>query len=60
MASEAEKNDYTLNNLDNSKIREIFSQIDLAQARITKDQEEIDVLAKETDELLNKLEYMAS
>ena len=34
MASEAEKNDYTLNNLDNSKIREIFSQIDLAQARI--------------------------
>lgn len=47
-------NSYTI------KTEEIFSQIDLAQARITKDQEEIQSLAKETDELLNQLEYKAS
>ena len=52
--------DSTLNNLDSNKIEEIFSKIDLAQARITKDQEEIQSLAKETDELLNQLKYKAS
>ena len=51
---------YLLNHLDSDKTEEIFTQIDLTQARITKDQEEIEVLAKETDKLLNKLEYMAS
>ena len=40
---------------DINKIKEIFSQIDLAQARIVKDQEEINSLAKETDDLLNQL-----
>ena len=40
---------------DSNKIEEIFSQIDLAQARILKDQEEINSLAKETDDLLNQL-----
>ncbi|MDJ0899365.1 MAG: hypothetical protein QNJ55_11185 [Xenococcus sp. MO_188.B8] len=51
--------DYTLNNLDSTKTEEILSQIDLAQARISKDQEEIESLAKETDKLLNQLEYKA-
>lgn len=37
-----------------------FDRIDLAQARILKEQEEIQVLAKETDDLLNQLEYKAS
>lgn len=60
LVSVAKKYHNTLDDLDSAKTGEIFSQIDLAQARITKDQEEIDVLAKETDELLNKLEYMAS
>jgi tRNA isopentenyl-2-thiomethyl-A-37 hydroxylase MiaE len=49
-----------LHNSDSSKIEAVFSQIDLAQARITKDQEEIQSLAKETDDLLNQLEYKAS
>lgn len=47
-------------NSDSSRIEAVFSQIDLAQARITKDQEEIQSLAKETDDLLNQLEYKAS
>ena len=51
--------DYTLNNLDSTKTEEIISQIDLAQARISKDQEEIESLAKETDKLLNQLEDKA-
>ncbi|MGL6345194.1 MAG: hypothetical protein ACRC80_39340, partial [Waterburya sp.] len=49
-----------LHNSDSSKIEAIFSEIDLAQARITKDQEEIHSLAKKTDYLLNQLEYKAS
>jgi hypothetical protein len=48
------------NDPNNSKIEEIFSQIDLAQARIIKDQVEIQSLAEEADELLNQLEYKAS
>jgi hypothetical protein len=48
-----------LHNPDSSKIEAIFNQIDLAQARISKDQEEIQSLAKETDELLNQWEYKA-
>lgn len=40
-------------------IQGTFAQIDLAQARIIKEQEEIQVLAKETDDLLNQLEYKA-
>lgn len=47
----------SFDDLDNNKSEEIFSQIDLAQARIAKDQEEIEFLAAETDELLNQLEY---
>ena len=60
IASLEEGYDYSFNNLDSNKTEEIFSQIDLAQARIAKDQEEIQSLAKETDELLNQLEYKAS
>jgi hypothetical protein len=41
-------------------LQEIFHEIDLAQARMAKKQEEIQSLAKETDELLNQLEYKAS
>ena len=42
------------------KLQAIFHQIDLAQARIKKEQEEIQFLSKETDELLNQLELKAS
>lgn len=41
-------------------LQETFAQIDLTQARIMKEQKEIQVLAKETDDLLNQLEYKAS
>jgi DUF1009 family protein len=50
----------TRHNSNTIKTEEIFSRIDLAQARISKDQEEIQSLAKETDDLLNQLESMAS
>lgn len=61
VASSIENQKYNaLHNSDNNEIEKIFAQIDLAQARITKDQEEIQSLAKETDELLNQLEYKAS
>lgn len=49
-----------LHDSNSSKIEVIFSQIDLAQAQITKDQKEIQSLAKETDKLLNQLKYKAS
>ena len=42
------------------KLQEVFHQIDLAQARINKEQEEIQHLSKETDELLHQLELKAS
>ncbi len=42
------------------KLQKIFHQIDLIQARIKKEQEEIQFLSKETDELLNQLDYKAS
>ncbi len=45
---------------DSNKTEEIFSQIDLAQARINKEQEEIQSLAEETDILLNQLANKAS
>lgn len=48
-----------LHNPGSNKIEAIFSQIDLAQARITKDHGEIQFLAKETDDLLNQLEHQA-
>ncbi|MEM8719176.1 MAG: hypothetical protein AAGE84_07680 [Cyanobacteria bacterium P01_G01_bin.39] len=60
IASVEKGHDYSLNNLDTNKTEEIFSQIDLTQARISKDQEEIQSLANETDNLLNQLEYKAS
>ena len=60
IASEAKRRKRKLNNSDNSMAEEIFSQIDLALAQITKDQEKIQSLAKETDELLNQLKDMAS
>lgn len=47
-------------NSDQRVIQEVLDLIDRTQARITKDQEEIQSLAKETDELLNQLEYKAS
>lgn len=56
IASVGKGYDYTLNNLDSTKTEEILSQIDLAQARISKDQEDIKSLAEETDKLLNQLE----
>lgn len=43
-----------------TKTKEIIRCIDLIQTQITEDQEEIQSLAKETDELLNQLEYKAS
>jgi hypothetical protein len=42
------------------KLQEIFHQIDLAQARINKEQEEIQFLSKETDKLLDLLEFKVS
>ncbi|MGB5637412.1 MAG: hypothetical protein WBM44_12120 [Waterburya sp.] len=42
------------------EIQEVFHQIDLAQARMNKEQEEIESLAEETDRLLERLEYQAS
>ena len=42
------------------KLQEVFHQIDLAQARINKEQEEIEYLSKETDRLLHQLERKAS
>ena len=42
------------------KLQEVFHQIDLAQARINKEQEEIKHLSKETDELLHQLQLKAS
>ena len=43
-----------------TKTKEIIHCIDLIQNQITEDQKEIQSLAKETDELLNQLEYKAS
>ena len=61
LASSIENQKYNaLHSSDNNEIERIFAQIDLAQARITKDQEEIESLARETDELLNQLEDKAS
>lgn len=60
MASVEKGFDLTVNDLDSNKTEEIFSQIDLAQVRISKDQEEIQSLAKETDDLLNQLEHQVS
>lgn len=59
MASVETEHYYNYKNLDSNKTEEVFSQIDLAQARIIKDQEEIQSLAAETDDLLNQLEYKA-
>ena len=42
------------------KLQEVFHQIDLAQARINKEQEEIQYLSEETDRLLHQLERKAS
>ena len=42
------------------KLQEVFHQIDLVQARINKEQEEIQYLSAETDELLHQLELKAS
>lgn len=42
------------------KLQEVFHQIDLVQARIDKEHEEIQYLSKETDELLHQLELKAS
>ena len=42
------------------KLQDVFHQIDLAQARINKEQEEIKYLSKETDELLHQLQLKAS
>ena len=42
------------------KLQEVFHQIDLTQARINKEQEEIQYLSEETDELLHQLELKAS
>lgn len=42
------------------KLQEVFHQIDLVQARIDKEQEEIQYLSEETDELLHQLELKAS
>ncbi|MEM8780456.1 MAG: hypothetical protein AAGF26_16630 [Cyanobacteria bacterium P01_G01_bin.49] len=52
----SEEYDNDRNNLYTIQIEEIVSQIDLAQVQITKDQEEIESLAKKTDELLNQLD----
>jgi len=60
LANETKKIIASFDDLDSKKTEEIFSRIDLAQARIAKDQEEIQFLAAETDELLNQLEYKAS
>ena len=42
------------------KLQEVFHQIDLVQARISKEQEEIHYLSEETDELLHQLELKVS
>jgi len=51
------EHDYILDTSDSNITEGIFNQIDLSQARISKDRNDIQSLAEETDNLLNQLEH---